>query len=1396
MKWWKLAAILLLAAWAAGCGGGGNDNQTGISVSLSPTSAGVVLNGTTLFYAVVTGVKSATIATTNGAVRASNVVTITTTAAHGFASGETITISGVLDTSFNGTFTITAVPSSTTLTYAQTGTDATAGSGTVANNAVKWFVNDVEGGNATVGTITTGGLYTAPATLPPPLTATIASNGVKLASNVVTITTTADHNFLVGQNVLISGVSDTIFNGTFTIVSVPTSTTFTYYQTGSDATSTGGTASSSAVKVKAVSTADSSASATAVVSIDSGVTVRVTPSLATVGTLEQFYFSATVTGSSNTAVNWFVNDVAGGNSSVGTISSSGLYTAPASPPTYTTTTIAANGAVRASNAVTITSNGAVRASDVVTITTTTAHGFLTGQRIVIAGVSDSSFNGSFTIASVPTSTTFTYSQTGTNATSGGGTAALATPAVTITTTTAHGFLTGQRIVIAGVSDSSFNGSFTVASVPTSTTFTYSQTGPDATSGGGTAALVTGGVTIKAVSVADPLRLATAVLTLQTPTDPTLTEIHPNTVAQGAALLDLYLTGTDFLSTSSVRVAGSVVPSTMVSAVLLRARVPTSLLEVVGTYPVDVQRQGGATTPALNLTVVPVRPALVGTSPDSAPQGGGAVSVNFNGGYFTSSVTAEVNGQVRAATLLSSRQMNVAVSAADLSTAGLFPILVRNPAAPQPIAATNLAIQPTGSPSTLATVAVGSQPSAVAVNTGTGVAVVANRGSNNISLIDLATNTVINTIAVGTSPTGVAVDNVRNLAVVANNGNDTISVVNLATGTVVATITSPTPSGSTTPLKPFAVGVNPVTGLALVANQSTNQATIIDLSDNSVRGTVEISTGANPSVAIEPRLNWAVVTPGGAGTLSIVDLGRRSVVVTATVGATMRGVAVSPETEKALMVDPASTAVSIMSVLDQTISQLSLDLGQVAAAINPFTDVGVTVDPNLDRASIIDLRVPSRLATIPVGTDPRAVAIDPGTNVAVVANEGSNNVSILSLGPIRPLHVLQIGPAATLTSSSDLTVSVIGSGFTAASQVRLDETPVATTFVSTRRLTATVPAALLAAPRRFALDVVDAAGPSNVMDFVVVQVVAVGTAPRAVAYDVERNVTLVANAGSNNVSVVDNTTGTVSTTISVGTNPQGVAVMPRIGRAVVTNRGSNDASVIDLAGSTVVDTALVGSEPIGVAINQDTGFAAVANSASNNFSSFSVISPGEVSTASSDTRPVAVAVDPIRNYAAVTHTSSNTVVVYNLADNAMVTRITGFQIPTGVTFDPISEHFIAVSSLSNNLGVINPETSQATPVRVGINPTGVAYNFNSGTLITVNTASRTATIMDFLDRRVRAMLDLDVGVTIPLETCRVNPADSNSVTQLCSFAVDVDVLRNLALVVDEGHNRLLLIPLPR
>ena len=67
-------------------------------------------------------------------------------------------------------------------------------------------------------------------------------------------------------------------------------------------------------------------------------------------------------------------------------------------------------------------NGAVRNNNVVTFATITTHGFREGEKITVAGVANSSFNGTFYVASVANGTNFTVNQAGANASSGGGTA--------------------------------------------------------------------------------------------------------------------------------------------------------------------------------------------------------------------------------------------------------------------------------------------------------------------------------------------------------------------------------------------------------------------------------------------------------------------------------------------------------------------------------------------------------------------------------------------------------------------------------------------------------------------------------------------------------------------------------------------------------------------------------------------------------------------------------------------------------------------------------------------------------------------------------------------------------------------------------------------------------------
>lgn len=77
---------------------------------------------------------------------------------------------------------------------------------------------------------------------------TIALSSLVRASNVVTATTSSSITSLIqpGDSITIASVTTSAFNGTFTVSTVPSSTTFTYAQSGADDTATIGSGTTTA----------------------------------------------------------------------------------------------------------------------------------------------------------------------------------------------------------------------------------------------------------------------------------------------------------------------------------------------------------------------------------------------------------------------------------------------------------------------------------------------------------------------------------------------------------------------------------------------------------------------------------------------------------------------------------------------------------------------------------------------------------------------------------------------------------------------------------------------------------------------------------------------------------------------------------------------------------------------------------------------------------------------------------------------------------------------------------------------------------------------------------------------------------------------------------------------
>jgi DNA-binding beta-propeller fold protein YncE len=1131
-------------------------------------------------------------------------------------------------------------------------------------------------------------------------------------------------------------------------------------------------------------------------------------------------FIATVSGPTDRTVKWQVNNIEGGNATIGTITTTGVYSAPTSVPVPNTVTVTA---ISIADPTASASASVVIDSGIRTTVSPTPVTIGTGELLNFHATVTGTFN---------TAVTWRVCQASNSS------------------TTSTGPCTADTTSTLGTIDASGN-------------YLAPLTVPSANP-----------VSIEAVSVADGSQFGLASITLVSATDPVAVSIYPTHVAQGSLFVDAYLKGTNFVTTTVAIVNGVIVPSpaALNAGTLLRIRIPDTLMSPAPTvFQIQVKRQGGSPVncaPDITLcriTVDAVRPAIVAAAPNSGLQNGPPVEFNINGGYFgtsasatTPTVTAEFDGSVRGATV-TARQLRVTLSGADLSVPGLHQVTVRNPAVtlpailPAQIARTNFAVQsclgaaqgcaePTV---TLASLGVGSGPVAIAINTATGIAVVVNHNSNDVTLVDLngAVPTIVpgGPIPVGAGPTGVAIDNVRNLAVVTNNTAKTISVINLATRAVTTVNTQITAA-------PFSVGINPITGFALIAYQSTNIGALVDLTQNppAFVGAVTLGTGANPHVAVVPGLNWGLVTPGGAGTFSIVDLARRNsssitasgavrvsststvtittqtphglltgdaVLITgvtdisfngvfsvlavpssnsftvtqagpdatsgsgtafysqplATVafGVGVSGIAVNPEAGRAVMVDPtAGASVLTMSVLDQAVTPMLLESGTAAVAVNPYTDIAVTINPNTHQASVIDPRTPFRMTTVNLaGTNPSAVAIDPGSNQVLITNQGSNDLTVISLNtlanPIKPLHLESVNLPLNRQFGTDLTL---------ASSTDLPLTLIGKGFVG-----------MVARVDGFVLPAV---GPvtDRVMN-VVVPGTLLGAARR---FSVDVVNPALASSVSNSegfsvVKAVDLTSLACPSPV-----PTAVAVDDLRNLAFVTQSSCGRVAVVDVNTAAVTNNLAVGANPQGIATVPRLGLAVATNRGSNTASILNVadMSQAAISIAVG-IEPIGVDISPIDGATLVTNsnTNSNSVTTFGAAEGptATTTVTTVCGAPVAVAINPYDlQALVACATSTGGQNLVLLDISASPPVAVsqaaGPNqPAGVV--FDPATKVYIVTSSLGNSVF-FVNPATNQITPARDGI---------NPF-SIALNYLTNTAVTVNALSNTVSVLDTTDRR--------
>ena len=175
---------------------------------------------------------------------------------------------------------------------------------------------------------------------------------------------------------------------------------------------------------------------------------------------------------------------------------------------------------------------------------------------------------------------------------------------------------------------------------------------------------------------------------------------------------------------------------------------------------------------------------------------------------------------------------------------------------------------------LGNIPVGSSPTGIAIPTAGGFALVANKGSNTVSRIDLATSTVTATIAVPGNPTAIAILPDGSKAYAVQSTNCPAPVLPTPTPTPIGPTPMPTigPDPTPTPVPPCTVA-------------------IIDTASNTVTG--NITVGHNPfAIAVAPSGGFVYVTNRDDDTVSLIDTAADIVIDELAAGDTAEGVFVA------------------------------------------------------------------------------------------------------------------------------------------------------------------------------------------------------------------------------------------------------------------------------------------------------------------------------------------------------------------------------------------------------------------------------------------------------------------------------------------------------------------------
>ncbi|MDY9925130.1 YncE family protein [Methanosarcina sp.] len=209
------------------------------------------------------------------------------------------------------------------------------------------------------------------------------------------------------------------------------------------------------------------------------------------------------------------------------------------------------------------------------------------------------------------------------------------------------------------------------------------------------------------------------------------------------------------------------------------------------------------------------------------------------------------------------------------------------------------------------------------------AYVPNEKSNDVSVINITTDTFITNISVGANPAGVAVSPDGKKVYVTNEESNNISIIDTSNYSNITSVS--------VQMYPLGVAITPDGKKVYVANYYSKSVSVIDASNYSVNN---VSVGAHPiEVAITPDGTKAFVAnhenPGGS--VSVINAITNTVTDTVeNVGNYPCGVAVTPDGKKVYVTNSGSNNICVIDTKTNEVINSNIDVkGYGPAGLGQF-----------------------------------------------------------------------------------------------------------------------------------------------------------------------------------------------------------------------------------------------------------------------------------------------------------------------------------------------------------------------------------------------------------------------------------------------------------------------------